>query len=517
MRRRTISCSLVSIAALVSFVGCALESATETGRTAKMDYPIDAVPTVQVTPDVPERAATRHDDKQPHTRLVDHETPVVATRPPFEAERESSESDYAFHVQPAVASQVDPMQPLPVPQESIQSQAIEVSSEYQTGLTLRRLEEIALAAHPDIAGARARVEEARGQAIQAGLPFNPTLFYQSEEIGADDASGLRSINISQQIVTADKLSIARRMWTEEVQRRRSQQFSTELAVLTRVRAAFMRALMDQQRVDLTRQIEGLADQSLNLVQALLDAQEVSRIELLQAEIEAQQATVGAENARTQLRASLDRLAALAGIDELPERQLAGDPTADIVESPWEKMLDRITAASPELAASAQELERARWALRLAYSQVIPNVTAQIGVGLDAGSDDTFARWGVAVPLPIRNRNQGNIRSARADVAAAAAAIETTQRTLERRFADAVGTYEIARQRYQRLQQSIVSNAEESYDLSLNAFNAGEISYLQLLTTQRTLFDTRLRVLDTLTQAKQAQAEIEGLLVEQVIR
>ena len=56
------------------------------------------------------------------------------------------------------------------------------------------------------------------------------------------------------------------------------------------------------------------------------------------------------------------------------------------------------------------------------------------------------------------------------------------------------------------------NAEETYRLSHQSFDAGETDFLQLLTAQRTLFTTRLSVLDAFGQAKLSLAEIEGLLV-----
>ena len=132
--------------------------------------------------------------------------------------------------------------------------------------------------------------------------------------------------------------------------------------------------------------------------------------------------------------------------------------------------------------------------------------------MDTATDDTYAIVGVSVPLPIRNRNQGNIQTARADIAAASAAIEQTRLSLDGRLADAVGRYQTARQRYEKLVSRIVPNAEETYRLSQQAFAAGESDFLQLLTVQRTLFTTRLSALDAFGQAKQALAEIEGLLI-----
>ncbi|MEO1619209.1 MAG: TolC family protein [Planctomycetota bacterium] len=386
------------------------------------------------------------------------------------------------------------------------------SFEQPAGLTLQSIESMALGSHPAIAQARARVESTRGQYVQAGLPFNPMLQYQSEEVGNEGASGLHSVQLSQQFVTANKLGIAQQVQAREIQKQQAELQVAELRVLTRVRAAFAAAVVAQERAKIAYQIVELAEKSIESVTALLEAEEVSKIALLQARVEAEQSRITAENAQTRLQANLRTLAAAVGMQELPPGPLSGNVDDDLTAAPWEALLTEISANSPELLRAGSELERAKWSLQLACAQVTPNVTGTVGVGVDAATDDTFAVIGFSVPLPIRNRNQGNIRSARADIAAASAAIQDTQLSLESRLAESVGRYKVALQRYERLQKSVVPTSEETYKLSLEAFDIGETSFLQLLTAQRTLFTTRLNVLDAAGQAKQAAAEIEGLLV-----
>ena len=379
-------------------------------------------------------------------------------------------------------------------------------------MTLESIEAIALGSHPAISEARARVQATRGQYLQAGLPFNPVMQYQSEEVGNEQSSGLHSVTVSQQIVTANKLGLAQQVQAQAIQRQQAELRIAELQVLTRIRAAFAQAIVAQRRAQLADQLVELAEKSLQSVQALLDADEVSKIALLQADVEAEQARITAVNAAIELRANLRTLAAAAGIPDQPLGPLAGEPAEHLVDAPWETLAQEIAATSPELAAAGSELERARWALRLACAQITPNVTGQMGVGYDAATDDTFAVVGISVPLPLRNRNQGNIRTARANIAAASAAIERTQLSLDGRLAAAVARYETARNRYERFQNSVIPNAEETFELSRKAFEAGETDFLQLLTAQRTLFTTRLSILDALAQANTAIAEIEGLLV-----
>lgn len=384
--------------------------------------------------------------------------------------------------------------------------------EQPTGMTLEMVESIALGSHPAVAEARARLQSTRGQYDQAGLPFNPVLQYQSEEMGNEESSGLHSVRLSQQIVTANKLGIAQQVQAREIEKQRARLRIAELTVLARVRASFARSLVAQERSQIAGSIVQLAEESVSSVTSLFEAEEVSRISVLQAKVELEQASIAAENAETIYQASLRSLAAAVGNMVLPQGPLIGNLEATLVERPWEPLFAELAQMSPEVSLAGSELQRAKWSLQLACAQVVPNVTVQAGAGYDASTDDTFGVFGVSVPLPIRNRNQGNIRSARADVSAASAAIERTELDLQGRLADAAGRYEVARTRYVRLKQSVIPNAEETFELSRQAFDAGESDYLQLLTAQRTLFNTQLAVLDAIGTASQTAAEIDAMVV-----
>ena len=380
------------------------------------------------------------------------------------------------------------------------------------GSTLAELEALALASHPRISVAQADLEAARGQYVQAGLPYNPTLQYQSDEIGNEDSTGLHTLTLSQRFVTGNKLTIAQQEQQRSIQKQCAELRLAQLKVSTRVRQAFAETLVAQQRCELAHTIASLADQAVASVTALLEAEEVSRLALLQSRVEAQQTKITAETADATLAMARKKLAAAVGTAQLPTERVTGDLGNSLEERPWETTLTEIISISPQLQRANAEIQQRTWALRLACARVIPDVTGQVGVGVDTSTDDTFAMVGVSVPLPIRNRNQGNIRTARAKITSASAALSQAQLELQAKLADAVQRYETARVTYKRLTGEVLSDAEETYKLAVEAFEAGETSFLQLLTTQRTLFDTRLRSLESLKQAANAAAEIDTALV-----
>jgi cobalt-zinc-cadmium efflux system outer membrane protein len=124
------------------------------------------------------------------------------------------------------------------------------------------------------------------------------LQYQSDEIGNDDSTGLHSLSVSQQFVPGNKLGIAQQVQAQALQKQRARLKAAELRVLTRVRAAFAQTLVAQRRVELTSQTVDLAEKSILSVESLLKAQEVSKVALLQACVEAEQVRITKQNAVT---------------------------------------------------------------------------------------------------------------------------------------------------------------------------------------------------------------------------
>ncbi len=154
-------------------------------------------------------------------------------------------------------------------------------------ITLQQLESIAMSSHPTIAVVRGRVTAAQGQFVQAGLKYNPVLQYQTDEAGVENSSGLHSVQLSQQFVTANKLGLAQQVQARNIQQRRADLRRAELQVLTNLRTSYARALVAQKRVELTREMVKLTQQSADSVDALYRAEEVSKVSLLQARVEFQ--------------------------------------------------------------------------------------------------------------------------------------------------------------------------------------------------------------------------------------
>jgi len=283
-------------------------------------------------------------------------------------------------------------------------------------------------------------------------------------------------------------------------------------VLTDVRRSFYDVLVAQRTVELSDQLARIGDEGVKSVEALMKAKEVARGDLLQARIEADTAKVLLERASNRHVAAWRNLAAVVGTDDMEPRPLAGDVQDGLLQLTWDDTFSRLLAQSPQLANAQTGVARAQAALSRECAGRVPNVELQGAVQYDNATRDTFATVQVGVPVPIYNRNQGNIRRAQAELLAAEREVQRVQLALRQRLAVVFEQYTNARFQVDKYQRDIVPNAEASLKLTTSGYKQGEYSYLSLLTAQRTFFQTNLTYLDALRELRAAATTIEGNLL-----
>ena len=382
------------------------------------------------------------------------------------------------------------------------------------GLTLAELEDLALTANPAVMRAAALVTAAEGNWVQVGLLPNPTVGYLGQQLGSGGLAEQHGIAVSQEWVRGGKLRLNRAVADQEHVRAQQQLAVQQQRVLTDVRISFYHVLLAQRQIDLTENLVTISRQGASAVEALLRAKEASRADILQAQLEVENAAVLARNAQNRHAAAWRQLSAVVGDPHLPMQPLQGDAFAAPQELDFDETLLRLQTSSPEIAAAMTEVSRARAFLERAYAEPIPNVTLQgmvnvIDNGIDGKPDGEI---GVSLPLPLFNRNQGGILQAQQEVIAAERALQRVELSLRTRLAPTFERYANARNQVQRYREAILPAAQETLDLTRKMYEAGETNFLSLLTAQRTYSQTNLFYLESLRELRMAEVEIDGLLL-----
>ena len=375
------------------------------------------------------------------------------------------------------------------------------------GLTLER--------NPRLAQVTWATETARGRAIQAGLYPNPTLSVTGDELGDRQGPGgiWTAPYFSQEIVTGNKLGLSKAAAHKEVDQATLTVVSERYRIFTDVRQNFFEVVTLQRRAEILGELIGLAEKSVENADKLLKAKEGSELDVVQLEVDLERYRADLEATNRTLPAAFRRLAASVGVQDLPDTAVVGDLDLPLPDYDLERLRVYVLGIHPELRSAQVGVERAQLVLKRATVEPIPNVT--VGTGYVRQNQNKSNDWVIAasIPVPLWNRNQGNIFAAKAQVGEAINEVGRVQNDLVGRLASSFSTYAAARKRAEKYKSTILPKAEQSYQLSLKAYQGGQFEYLRVLQAQRAVAEARLEYLRSLSEKWRAASEIAGLMLE----
>jgi cobalt-zinc-cadmium efflux system outer membrane protein len=382
-------------------------------------------------------------------------------------------------------------------------------------IALADLEQLALLNNPTLAKAHAQVQVAKGQWVQVGLAPNPSVGYSGQQIGSGGLAEQHGVYMTQEIVRGGKLNLNRQAAAHEVARAEQELVAQQMRVLTDVRMAYYRVLIAQRQIDLTAGLCATYRQGLARTQRLFDAKEISRLELLDTQLKTETACVTLQSARYAHAAAWQTLAAVTGQPQLPEQALAGEVAGAPRDFEYHQTLNRLLTASPEIAAAASDIEKARWQLQRALAETKGNVNLQAlynwqDNGIRGRPDGAVI---VDMPIPLWNKNQGGIVKAQGEVAIAEQNLQQLELGLKQRLAPVFERYQSARHQVERHHAKILSLAEESVQLARKGYQAGELTYLGLLEAERAYATANGNYLDALRELRLSEVEMEGFLLQ----
>ncbi|MBN2293112.1 MAG: TolC family protein [Pirellulales bacterium] len=382
----------------------------------------------------------------------------------------------------------------------------------EVSLSLQELEYMALQSNPTLSQARMVIRSAQGGYLQAGLYPNPVAGYIADDMGNDGRAGVQGMGLAQEIVTTHKLRLGQGVASYEIQRARFGLTKQQYSVLNAVRIGYYETLVAQRAVEVYEKLLDISNEGIRVTEKLGAAKEVSQADVLQARIEAEETQLNLNKARHLYRTAWGRLSATIGYPNMAATPLVGDIEKNLPNLEQNDLLNRILEGSPELAAARAAVNRARCNVALQCAERTPNFEISTAVKRDYGSEYTIADFGFAMPIPIYNRNQGNIVAAQAELTSAVREVRRIELDLHARFIAAFEEYALARQHVHSYTDTILPNAKKSLEMNSIGYREGEFDYLMLLTAQRTYFSANLEYLINLGELWTKSVELEGMLL-----
>ena len=387
-------------------------------------------------------------------------------------------------------------------------------------LTLEDLERMAAERNPTLAQSAAAVRAAEGRVTQVGTYPNPLVGYEAEDLNTRSPGRFKNFFWFQvPLVTAGKLGLSKELATAERALAGVTAEAQRLRVLTTVRLLYYEALGAERLTALREELQKLVDEAVVISEELYNVGQADRPDVLEVEIEAQRAALELARAASHRQRVWRTLAAAAGNPDLPLAGLAGDLEKDPPSLDPDAVMARVLTESPEVRRAQANVDRARAARERVRAERVPNLFVRSKLGYNtelsgSGKDVGFeAGVEIGVPLPLFDRQQGNLQSAEADLEHAQREVERLGLVLRTQLAAALKSYADARVEVERYRREIVPRAEQSVALYRRSFGRMAAAYPQVLIAQRSLYRVRTEYVQALVDLWRSATALDGLLLE----
>ena len=325
-------------------------------------------------------------------------------------------------------------------------------------------------------------------------------------------AGQQGAFVSQEFITAHKRQLRQGVAEQQIAAAEQQWAAQQFRVLSDVRVLCYRILIAEQRIEVLEQLLSVAERAVNRAQILLRGGEGPRSDYLEAQIVAERNRLELQRAHLRKEQLWRALAAVVGVPAIDPPQLVGTLDDALPRLDWDETRNRLISSSPLLTVAAAEVERTWREVELARAEVVPNVDLSLSVQRDNATRDTIASVTAGLPLPLWNRNQGEIRRAAAENVAAHENLRRLELNLQRQLSEEFLNYQNSRLSADRFAVTILPQARQNVELDLRGFEAGEVSYLELFTAQRILYQANLDYIDSLEQLWTSVQRIDNLLL-----
>jgi len=386
-------------------------------------------------------------------------------------------------------------------------------------LILRQALALTLINNPELKAFSLETRAAEARELQAGLWPNPEIDIEAENVGGTgELSGFdgaeTTIQLSQLIELGGKSQKRRKVASLEKELAGAGYQAKRLEILTEAGKAFIELLAVQERTTLLSELSDVSRQALNSVTQRVEAGKDPPLEKTKASVAFSNVRIEHKQAMKELVKAKKNLASFWDNEQPVFTQAQGqlDVVSDIPEI---DVLRQKLVSNPQLTRWDTEISRNRAAVELAKSQSVPDITIGGGLRRFSETDDNALVFGVSIPLPISDRNQGGRREAAYNLAKSyeeqrAARIEVTNQ-----FNQIYTELSSSLDKIRELKASVLPGAQEVFEASQEAYAQGKIDYLNVLDAQRTYFVSQSDYLEALLTYHKAKTDMDGLVGQNI--
>lgn len=387
--------------------------------------------------------------------------------------------------------------------------------EYRKQLTLRDAIGRSLAYNPSIRAAYKEIDAREGEAFQSSRRPNPELLLEAENFGGSgETQSFEAAELTASLTQLIELGGKRML------RLQAAQLDTSLAtwdfeavrvqVATLAAQAFVDVLTAQERVKVLREFVDVAEKTRASVELRVNAGKASPIELDKAVVSVARAKALVSAEKVRIDVAKRRLSTFWGGQAADFGSVAGR-LGNGSSVPSVESLKAYLDNNPMLARWSDEIGRRGAQLDLEHAKSVPDLRVGAGVRQINETDSTALVASVGIPLPIFDRNEGNITAAASRLAKAHSDELAQRDDLLRTLVEAVGELQVAATQLAALKKDVLPVAQTAFDRTKVGYDEGKFDLLNVLDAQRSVFDVKLDLLTARADYEKARVKVESLI------
>jgi cobalt-zinc-cadmium efflux system outer membrane protein len=392
---------------------------------------------------------------------------------------------------------------------------VQASNEPEGLLTLQQALSLALMKNPELKAYSWEIRAKEASLLQSSLLPNPEVAIQVENAaGQNENSSFDSaettIELSQLILLGRKREKRTRLAAIKSNLADRDYEIKRLDILTSTTIAFVNLVAAQAQLNQAEELLHTSEEIYLTVAERINAGKVSPVEETRASVILTNSQIQLKKATLKLETARKLLASMWG-SKSPRFEKAAGKLDDVSTLPVFESLENLIARNPEIVRWAVEIQKSRAKLDLERARRIKDLKLSAGARRFEDTDDYAFVFGVSIPLPLFDRNQGGILEAQSRLAKAKEEQRAVTLRIRRALAQAYENTSSAYTETMALTISILPAAEKAFKAVSEGYREGKFRYLDVLDAQRTLFEAKTTHIQTLAAYHKAKAHIERLL------
>lgn len=400
------------------------------------------------------------------------------------------------------------------------------------GLTLDQAIERLVQANPTLRGQVHELPQARADVLTAGLRANPIFYADAQLVPYGNNSPQRpggptqyDVNITYPLDISGKRWARVRYATQVLRTLEAQYQDAARLQIDNLYTAFVDILAARETVRFARASVAGLERVLELTEDLFRQGTVTEADVNRVRSQTVAASIALNDAEGALRRTKRTLSAL--LDIPPKQAMAIEPRGTLRDTipaipSTDQLVELALTARPDLAAYRIGLQAAHANVRLAQANRYSDVyvlyqpyTFQDNSPFGTKSATSWA-LGVTVPLPLYNRNQGNIQRARLNVSQTRAENYALERQVVTDVEQAESEYQVTRSALGRIESELLPEARQVRDSVLRLYRGGEVDALAYLNAQRDYNEVVRQYRDMLVRHRRSMLDLNTTVGHRVL-